>query len=159
MYSTSQSVIIMFIMSILFNSFERMGYYQRDQLTSPYITGSRFRSNMTQELTTFLLYALSLFLIICGFQWIRKRQRFLQKVNKLPSLPKWGYGLGHLPVLWTELKHGRTNPGQIVLYLTQAGACMYPYNEIGITPLWLGPVPIIALYRPETVEVSIRIFC
>lgn len=73
-------------------------------------------------------------------------------VSKLPlSFPITGI-LGHLPLLRGYARQG-LHPSTCLLAIIHGCHFVEPVASNGYGVIWIGPVPLIALFRPETAEV------
>lgn len=85
----------------------------------------------------------------------------IKVASKLPGIPVFPLSetipvcngfLGHLPLLKRYLNVG-LDPGAALISIIHASHHIEPIASNGIAVLWLGPIPIIGLFRPETAEV------
>ena len=102
----------------------------------------------------YLIYPL---IVALGFKLYKvwsKRQTMIQALSKLPVLPAHFIN-GHLPYLWEREAKGLT-PGEALIAFVKLCTGQDPYSKIGAMPIWIGPIPVLLVYRPETAEVILN---
>lgn len=87
--------------------------------------------------------------------------RIISVSSKIPGIPVYPISenipitngfLGHLPLLKRYLKEG-VDPGAALIAMVHAAHQVDPVATNGLVILWCGPLPVLALLRPETAEV------
>jgi cytochrome P450 len=100
-----------------------------------------------------------IFIIVAAFMLvmyiIRKIPLFL-KLRKIPTAPGFHPFVGHLFTLYSiQKKYGIESGAALHQFASDVLADDY-YHDMGIFKIWLGPIPIVVLTSPDTVQVILR---
>lgn len=103
-----------------------------------------------------LNYGLLFVAIVSLIKIYINRRKFKKEIDKIPGFPSVGFA--NMTFLKTiaqsAMARGITDPGEATLSLAGALCSIEPYKSEGIMRIWLGPIPVVVVFKPEFVEVS-----